>query len=110
MANKISIAIVGGGVVGCAVAWELSRRFDGIFLFEKNLGITRGENQSSRNSGVIHSGIYYDRETRPLKASLCVMGNRLLYDFCDRYKVPALNTGKLLIANSRDEEAGRVGD
>jgi len=91
-------------VIGCAVAWELSRRYDGIFVFEKNPGITQGENQSSRNSGVIHSGIYYDKETRPLKAALCVTGNRLLYNFCSRYEVPALKTGKLIVASSRKEE------
>ena len=72
MKNEILIAIVGGGVIGCAVAWELSGSYEGIFLFEKNPGIIQGENQSSRNSGVIHSGIYYDQETRPQKASLCV--------------------------------------
>ncbi|MBW2096138.1 MAG: FAD-dependent oxidoreductase, partial [Deltaproteobacteria bacterium] len=76
------IAIIGGGVVGCAVAWELSKTYEDIFLFEKNPGITTGENQSTRNSGVIHSGIYYDQETRPLKAAFCVEGNRFLYDFC----------------------------
>ena len=62
MVNDISVAIVGGGVVGCAVAKELSNTIGNIFLFEKNIGITKGENQSSRNSGVIHSGIYYDVE------------------------------------------------
>jgi L-2-hydroxyglutarate oxidase LhgO len=102
--NEISIAIVGGGVVGCAIAWELSRGYDNVFLFEKNPGITRGENQSSRNSGVIHSGIYYDQETRPLKAALCLEGNRLLYDFCSRYKVPALQTGKIIVATNEEEE------
>jgi L-2-hydroxyglutarate oxidase LhgO len=102
--KEISIAIVGGGVVGCAIAWELSKGYDNVFLFEKNPGITRGENQSSRNSGVIHSGIYYDQETRPLKAALCVEGNRLLYDFCSRYKVPALQTGKIIVATNEKEE------
>ena len=58
MTDHIHIAVIGGGVIGCAVAWELSERYDGVFLFEKNSGITQGENQSSRNSGVIHSGIY----------------------------------------------------
>lgn len=101
---EIRIAVIGGGVVGCAVAWELSRRYDGIFLFERNPGITRGENQSSRNSGVVHSGIYYDRETRPLKAALCVEGNRLLYEFIRRYRVPALETGKLIVATTDKEE------
>ena len=104
MENEISIAIIGGGVVGCAAAWELSHGYDNIFLFEKNPGITQGENQSSRNSGVIHSGIYYDQETRPLKAALCVEGNRLLYDFCRRYKVPALQTGKIIVATNTEEE------
>ena len=104
MTEQIQIAVIGGGVIGCAVARELSGRYDGVFLFEKNAGITQGENQSSRNSGVIHSGIYYDQETRPQKAALCVEGNRLLYDFCDRHKVPALKTGKLIVATSADEE------
>ncbi len=105
MSDSISIAVVGGGVVGCAVAWILSPRSKGIFLFEKNPGITQGENQSSRNSGVIHSGIYYDRETRPQKASLCVIGNQLLYDFCDIHRVPVIKTGKLIVANNEEEES-----
>ena len=104
MANDVEIAIIGGGVVGCAAARELSGRYNDIFLFEKNPGITKGENQSSRNSGVIHSGIYYDQETRPQKAALCVTGNRFLYDFCERYQVPVLKTGKLVVAISNEEE------
>jgi L-2-hydroxyglutarate oxidase LhgO len=104
LANEIEIAIIGGGVVGCAVAWELSGHYKNVFLFEKNPGITKGENQSSRNSGVIHSGIYYDKETRPQKAELCVTGNRLLYDFCECHEVPALKTGKLVVAVSKEEE------
>jgi len=104
LSNHIPIAIVGGGVVGCAVAWELSKTHEGVFLFERNPGITTGENQSTRNSGVIHSGIYYDQETRPLKAALCVEGNRMLHDFCALYRVPALKTGKLLVATNRKED------
>ncbi|MDY6878878.1 MAG: FAD-dependent oxidoreductase [Desulfatiglans sp.] len=105
MASDIDIAVIGGGVIGCAVAWELSPQGGQVFLFEKNRGITQGENQSTRNSGVIHSGIYYDQETRPNKASLCVSGNRLLYDFCRDHKVPAVKTGKLIVAtNEREEE------
>jgi L-2-hydroxyglutarate oxidase LhgO len=105
LASDIDIAVIGGGVIGCAVAWELSPQGGQVFLFEKNRGITQGENQSTRNSGVIHSGIYYDQETRPNKASLCVSGNRLLYDFCRDHKVPAVKTGKLIVAtNEREEE------
>jgi len=51
--NEIKIAIIGGGVIGCAVARELSKEHEDIFLFEKNPSVTQGENQSSRNSGVI---------------------------------------------------------
>ncbi|MFC1822782.1 NAD(P)/FAD-dependent oxidoreductase [Thermodesulfobacteriota bacterium] len=102
--SEIAIAIIGGGVIGCAVAQELSKRYQGIYLFEKNPGITRGENQSSRNSGVIHSGIYYDRETRPFKATFCVEGNSLLYEFCEDHRVPALKTGKLIVATTENED------
>lgn len=104
MAERIDIAIIGGGVIGCATAWALSARRKEVYLFERNPGITQGENQSSRNSGVIHSGIYYDQQTRPLKAALCVEGNRLLYDFCERHRVPALKTGKLIVAKDSREE------
>lgn len=103
MTEHINIAVIGGGVIGCAIAWELSGRYEGIFVFERNPGITQGENQSSRNSGVIHSGIYYDQETRPQKAALCVEGNRLLYDFCQKHEVPALKTGKLIVATDNKE-------
>ena len=104
MSVDVDVAVVGGGVVGCAVARILADRFERVFLFERNQGITRGDNQSSRNSGVVHAGIYYDRETRPLKARLCVEGNRLLYDFCERHGVPVLRTGKLVVACEPAEE------
>src|SRR4030042_2928126 len=57
-----------------------------------------GDNQSSRTSGVIHAGIYYDRTKEPLKAALCVEANRLLYDFCEENGVPCRRTGKLVVA------------
>ena len=104
MSDQINIAIVGGGVIGCAVAMELSGRYEHVVLFEKNAGVTQGENQSTRNSGVIHSGIYYDQETRPNKAALCVEGNQLLYEFSKTHKVPALKTGKLIVATGSEEE------
>jgi len=98
MSYTVEITVVGAGVIGCAVAWELARTGHEVVLIEKNPGVTRGENQSSRNSGVVHAGLYYDRATRPLKSSLCVKGNDLLYDFCEQHGVPALRTGKLIVA------------
>lgn len=104
MSNKVDITIVGAGVIGCAVARDLSHSGRETFVLEKNSGITRGENQSSRNSGVIHAGLFYDRSTRPFKASLCAQGNTLLYRFCKQHRVPFRQTGKLVVATN-DEEA-----
>ena len=92
--------IIGAGVVGTAVAHELSKNGREVFVIEKNPGVTRGENQSSRNPGVIHSGLYYDQETRPLKAKLCALGNRMLYAFCRPHEVPHLHCGKLIVGTS----------
>jgi L-2-hydroxyglutarate oxidase LhgO len=96
--DRVAITIIGGGVVGCAVARELAASGAGdILVVERNARVL-GDNQSSRNSGVIHAGIYYDRATQPLKARLCVEGNRLLYDFCREFGVPHRRTGKLVVA------------
>ncbi|MEW6352662.1 MAG: FAD-dependent oxidoreductase [Thermodesulfobacteriota bacterium] len=103
MSDCIDVAIVGGGVVGCWLALELSTRWENVFVFEKNPGVTQGDNQSSRNSGVLHAGINYDRKTRPLKARLCVEGNRIWYEFCTRYGIPCKKTGKLMVAASEEQ-------
>ncbi len=105
MTAEVDITIVGAGVIGCAVARELAQAGREIFVLEKNSGITRGENQSSRNSGVIHAGLYYDRSRRPLKAALCAEGNRLLYRFCEQHGVPHRQTGKLVVAANDEETA-----
>jgi L-2-hydroxyglutarate oxidase LhgO len=105
MSAEIDITIVGAGVIGCAIAKELAQAGREIFVLEKNAGITRGENQSSRNSGVIHAGLYYDRSMRPLKAGLCAKGNTLLYGFCKQHKIPYCQTGKLVVAGHDGEAA-----
>ena len=104
MSEEVQITIIGGGVIGCAVAYELSKNFNlEIALIERNRQIN-GENQSSRNSGVIHSGIYYSKKAGPLKAGLCVEGNKILYEFCREHNIPCKKTGKLVVAVDRQEE------
>jgi len=99
--NKIDIAVIGAGAVGCAVALELtSHGKENVFLFER--GSYLAEGQSGRNSGVIHAGIYYDYGS--LKARLCVEGNRLMYEFCEKHGVPCVRTGKLTVSPGRDDE------
>ncbi len=90
--------------MGCWLALELSKKESDIFLFEKNVGIIQGENQSSRNSGVNHAGLNYDLQTRPLKAKLCVKGNKLWQEFCSKYGLPFLKVGKLMVALTESEE------
>jgi glycerol-3-phosphate dehydrogenase len=98
--DRANVLIIGGGVVGCAVAEALSRRWADVFLVEKNPRL--GMATSSRNSGVIHSGIYYPKNS--WKAKLCVAGNRLTKEFCVRHKVPHRTTGKLVVAKDATEE------
>jgi len=94
--DQANIAIIGGGVVGCAIARALSVRWPDVFLLEALPRLGMGA--SSRNSGVIHSGLYY----RPgsLKAKHCLRGNRLTYEFCAAHGVPHRRTGKLVVASS----------
>ena len=98
--TDINICIIGAGVVGLAIAAELSKEYTDVFVVEKNLKF--GQETSSRNSEVIHSGIYYP--TNSLKASLCVQGRKLLYEYCDLKGIAYNKCGKLIVANSTEEE------
>jgi L-2-hydroxyglutarate oxidase LhgO len=93
------ITIVGAGVIGLAIAEEVSSDFKNVFLVEKNP--TFGQETSSRDSEEIHAGIYYPEGS--LKSRLCVEGKTLLYDYCKKYGIPFSNCGKLIVATSPEE-------
>ncbi len=91
--------VVGAGIVGIATARELARWGQTVLLLEEKAGI--GEETSSRNSEVIHAGIYYKPGT--LKAKACLQGSKLLYDFAEKRHIPHKNCRKLIVAtNSRE--------
>jgi L-2-hydroxyglutarate oxidase LhgO len=99
MPAEINVAIIGAGVVGLATACEVAQKHKDVFVFEKNR--TFGLETSSRNSEVIHAGIYYPEDS--LKARLCVEGKNLLYRFCERHTVAFKRTGKIVVAASEGE-------
>jgi L-2-hydroxyglutarate oxidase LhgO len=93
------ITVIGAGVVGLAIAEKVSEKHSNVFLIEKHPSF--GQETSSRNSEVIHAGIYYTKDS--LKALLCVEGKKLLYDYCKKYDIPYNNCGKLIVATSEEE-------
>jgi L-2-hydroxyglutarate oxidase LhgO len=101
--QTVDTVIIGGGVVGLAIAAELASRFPGrsVVLLERNAAC--GQETSSRSSEVIHAGIYYAGGS--LKARLCEKGKNLLYEFCRRWDVPHRRIGKLIVAKNPDEAA-----
>lgn len=95
MLPKVEVAIVGAGVVGLAIAYELSRYSDRtIVVLEKNRSF--GMETSSRNSQVIHAGIYYPAPL--LKTRLCIEGRQRLYHFCQKHRIAHNRLGKLIVA------------
>ncbi|MCH8498054.1 MAG: NAD(P)/FAD-dependent oxidoreductase [Marinobacter sp.] len=90
----IDSLVIGAGVVGLAVARALARQGQSVVVLEQAAHF--GEGISSRNSEVIHAGIYYPANS--LKARLCVRGRELLYDFCRSHQVASRNCGKWLVA------------
>ena len=106
-ATGYDLAVVGAGIVGLAVAREFLRRRPGASLIVIDKQTTVGYHQTSHNSGVIHSGVYY--KPGSLKARLCVEGARLMYDFCDEHAVPYRRCGKLIVA-VREDEMSRLAD
>ncbi len=89
-----NITIIGAGVVGLAIAAELSKEQNSVFVIEKHKKF--GQEISSRNSEVIHSGVYYPEGS--FKARLCVEGRELIYRFCEEKDVAYKKCGKLIVA------------
>jgi len=94
-----NIVVIGAGVVGLAVAAAVSEKNEGVYVFERNERF--GQETSSHNSGVIHSGIHYPKDS--LKAKLCVKGNGMTYEICEKYKIPFKKLGKLTVAITEEE-------
>jgi L-2-hydroxyglutarate oxidase LhgO len=99
MLAEIDVAIIGAGVIGLATAREITQGEKEVFVFEKNR--TFGLETSSRNSEVIHAGIYCPDDS--LKARLCVEGKNLLYKLCDKHNIAYKKCGKIIVAASKNE-------
>jgi L-2-hydroxyglutarate oxidase LhgO len=97
--DRIECVVIGAGVVGLAVARALAERGREVIVLEAGEAV--GIGTSSRNSEVIHAGIYYPRGS--LKADLCVRGRAMLYEYCDAHGVPYNRCGKLLVATARNQ-------
>lgn len=95
--DNVDAVVIGAGVVGLAVARALALRGREVLILEAAGSF--GTEASSRNSEVIHAGIYYPKGS--LKARMCVAGRSLLYDFCEQYGIPHRRYGKLIVATSQ---------
>ncbi|XP_008392508.3 L-2-hydroxyglutarate dehydrogenase, mitochondrial-like isoform X1 [Malus sylvestris] len=97
--EKVDCVVIGAGVVGLAVARELALKGREVLVLDS--APTFGTSTSSRNSEVIHAGIYYP--THSLKAKFCVRGRYLLYKYCSEHNIPHKQIGKLIVATGSSE-------
>jgi L-2-hydroxyglutarate oxidase len=99
--SRRDVVIVGGGIIGLAVALEITKQFPRLrlLLLEKEDGV--GRHQSGHSSGVIHSGVYYKPGSQ--KARLCVEGARAMIEFCSVYDIPHQICGKVIVATHEEE-------
>jgi L-2-hydroxyglutarate oxidase LhgO len=97
--EEADVAVIGAGVVGLAVARAFARSGREVLILEAEAMF--GSHTSSRNSEVIHAGIYYPRDSK--KALLCVRGKSLLYEYCGANELPHRRLGKLIVAAREDE-------
>ena len=100
MADQLDCVVVGAGVVGLAVGRSLAKAGREVVVLEAEPEI--GMHTSSRNSEVIHAGLYYPEGS--LKAELCVNGKKMLYDYCEQRHIPFQRIGKLIVAAHEEEQ------
>ncbi|KAI6047049.1 pyridine nucleotide disulfide oxidoreductase-like protein [Pisolithus marmoratus] len=93
----VDFLVIGGGVIGLAIAHRLVERFPNRSTYLVERHGRAGEETSSRNSEVIHAGLYYPANS--LKTQLCLRGRHLMYDRCQRHNIPYSKTGKLVVAH-----------
>ena len=99
--KKYDIIIIGGGIIGCAIAYSLSKKLRvSIAVIEKENEIAK--HASGRNSGVIHTGFYYTPGS--LKARFCVEGNKRLINYCIEENIPYKKTGTLVVGKSQEDK------
>jgi L-2-hydroxyglutarate oxidase LhgO len=96
---KTDVIIIGAGVIGLSIAREISQNGFSVVILEKESSF--GQGSSSRNSEVIHAGVYY--KTNSLKALLSIRGKELLYEYCKTHNIPYKRIGKLFVAVDDDE-------
>src|SRR4051794_13622580 len=99
--DKVECVVIGAGVVGLGIARRLALAGLEVVVLEAAEGV--GTATSSRNSEVIHAGIYYPADS--LMARMCVAGKRALYDYCRDHGIPHRNCGKLIVATTPSETA-----
>src|SRR5579863_840760 len=102
--SRYDVLIVGGGIIGLAVALEITQRFPRLRLVLVEKEDRVGRHQSGHNSGVIHSGVYY--KPGSLKAKFCVTGAEAMVKFCREHGVPHQICGKVIVATQEQEFAG----
>src|ERR1700749_2940618 len=99
MADAVECVVVGAGIIGLAVARALAQAGREVVVLEQERWI--GSHTSSRNSEVIHAGLYYPKDS--LKARYCVEGRNRLYEYCAEHGVSHRRTGKLVVAFAEHE-------
>ena len=98
--DSVEAVVIGAGVIGLATARALSKNNIEVLILEQEESF--GTHTSSRNSEVIHAGIYYNKDS--LKAKFCLEGNKMLYDYCKLRNIPHNRIGKLIVATNASQK------